>query len=86
LISSAKNYHFVKATELQELEARPSHQVHINVVTFHEKSGLTCQRYEIGSFKFTVMSHDEATASPLSEAQRFSNHSFWPAVTFLLVI
>jgi len=54
LIPTAKNSHFVKATELQELEAQPSHQVHINVVTFHEKSGLTCQWYEISSFKFTV--------------------------------
>jgi hypothetical protein len=43
LIPTAKNSHLVKATELQELEAQPSHQVHINVVTFHEKSGLTCQ-------------------------------------------
>jgi hypothetical protein len=38
LIATAKNSHFAKATELQELEAQPSHQVHINVVTFHEKS------------------------------------------------
>jgi len=32
------------------------------------------------------MSHDEATASPFSDAQSFSNHSSWPVVTFLLVI
>jgi hypothetical protein len=43
LIPTAKNSHLVKATELQELEAQPSHQVHINVVTFHEESGLTFQ-------------------------------------------